>query len=141
MTEPGAGSDVAAIATTARKDGDYYILNGAKTFISNVKRAEWCVIFATTDKARGRAGPRAFIVEKGTPGFEVTRVEKKMGLKAYESCSLTLSDCRVSKDNLLGGESYYDKKEGFKGAMAAFNSSRALVAVMAIGVGRAAWDY
>ncbi len=141
MTEPGAGSDVARIATTAKKDGDYYILNGSKTFISNVKRAEWCVIFATVDKASGRAGHRAFVVEKGTPGFDVTRVEKKMGLKAYESCTLTLQDCRIPKENLLGGEEYYDKKEGFKGAMAAFNSSRALVAVMAVGVGRAAWDY
>ncbi len=143
MTEPGAGSDVAGISTTARKDGDSYILNGAKTFISNVKRAEWCVVFATVDKSLGRAGHRAFVVEKGMPGFEVTRVERKMGLKAYESCSLTLSDCRVPPANLLGGESYYakEKKEGFKGAMASFNSSRALVAVMAVGVGRAAWDY
>ena len=141
MTEPGAGSDVARIATTCRKDGNQWILNGAKTFISNVKRGEWCVIFATVDPALGRAGHRAFVVEKGTPGFEVTRVEAKMGLKAYESCSLTLQDCRVPQDNLLGGESYYESKAGFKAAMSAFNSSRALVAVMAIGVGRAAWDY
>jgi acyl-CoA dehydrogenase len=75
------------------------------------------------------------------PGFEVTKVEEKMGLKAYESCSLTLNDCRVENVHLLGGEEYYEKQAGFKGAMSAFNSSRALVAVMAIGVGRAAWDY
>jgi len=140
MTEPGAGSDVARIATTAKKDGDHYVLNGAKTFISNVKRAEWCVVFASVDKELGRGGHRAFVVEKGTPGFEVTRVERKMGLKAYESCTFTLDNCRIPAENLLGGEAYYEKKAGFKGAMAAFNSSRALVGVMAIGVGRAAWD-
>ncbi len=141
MTEPGAGSDVARIATTAKRDGDGWILNGAKTFISNVKRADWVVIFATVDPSRGRAGHRAFVVERGTPGFEVTRVEKKMGLKAYESCSLVLQDCRVPGDNLLGGEELYRSQEGFKGAMSAFNASRALVAVMALGIGRAAWDH
>ena len=141
MTEPGAGSDVAGIATTAKRDGDHYVLNGAKTFISNAKRAEWTIVFATVDKSQGRAGHRAFVVEKGTPGFEVTRVERKMGLKAYESCSFTLEDCRVPASNLLGGEEYYRSREGFKGAMSAFNSSRALVAVMAVGVGRAAWDH
>ena len=140
MTEPGAGSDVACISTTARKEGDHYVLNGGKTFISNVKRAEWCVVFATVDKASGRAGHRAFVVERGTPGFDVTRVERKMGLKAYESCTFALDNCRVPVENLLGGDEYYQKKAGFKGAMAAFNSSRALVAVMAVGVGRAAWD-
>ena len=140
MTEPGAGSDVARIATSARKDGDGWILNGQKAFISNAKRAEWLVVFATVDQAAGRAGHRAFVVERGTPGFEVTRVEKKMGLKAYESCSLVLEQCRVPADNLLGGEDYYRSLEGFKGAMSAFNSSRALIAAMAIGVGRAAWD-
>ena len=140
MTEPDAGSDVARIATTARKDGDHWILNGAKTFISNAKRADWVVIFATVDKSLGRDGHRVFVVERGTPGFEVTRVERKMGLKAYESCSLVLEDCRLPADNLLGGEAHYQTTEGFKGAMSAFNASRALVAVMAIGVGRAAWD-
>lgn len=140
MTEPGAGSDVARIQTTARKDGDAWILNGAKTFISNVRRADWCVVFATIDRALGRAGHRAFVVERGTPGFEVTRDEKKMGLKAYESCSLVLNDCRVPAENLLGGEERYATEEGFKGAMSSFNASRAIVAVMAIGVARAALD-
>ncbi len=140
MTEPGAGSDVAGIRTSAKRIDGGWVLNGAKTFISNAKRAEWVVVFATVDPALGRAGHRAFVVERGTPGFTITRVEKKMGLKAYESCSFTLEDCRVSGDHLLGGEAYYASREGFKGAMSAFNSSRALVAVMAIGIGRAAWD-
>ncbi|MCB0218825.1 MAG: acyl-CoA dehydrogenase family protein [Chrysiogenetes bacterium] len=141
MTEPGAGSDVARIATTCRKDGDHYVLNGAKTFISNADRADWTIIFATIDKDAGRAGHRAFVVERGTPGFEIVRPEAKMGLKPYQSCALTLDECRVPVENLLGGEAYYEQNTGFKGAMAAFNSSRALVAVMAIGVGRAAFDY
>lgn len=140
MTEPEAGSDVARIRTTARRDGDHWVLNGAKAFISNAKRADWVVVFATLDPDAGRAGHRAFVVERGAPGFEVTRVERKMGLKAYESCSFTLEDCRIPASNLLGGEQYYERKAGFKGAMSAFNSSRALVAVMAIGIGRAAWD-
>lgn len=140
MTEPGAGSDVAAIRTSARKVAGGWVLNGAKTFISNAKRAEWVVVFATVDPSLGRAGHRAFVVERGTPGFTITRVERKMGLKAYESCSFTLEDCRVSDEHLLGGEEHYSSREGFKGAMSAFNSSRALVAVMAIGIGRAAWD-
>ncbi len=141
MTEPSAGSDVAGIKTLARRDGNSWVLNGAKTFISNAKRAEWVIVFATIDPKLGRAGHRAFVVEKDTPGFDVTRVERKMGLKAYESCSFVLEDCRIPADNLLGGEAYYEKKAGFKGAMSAFNASRALVAVMAIGVGRAAWDH
>lgn len=140
MTEPGAGSDVARIATTARRDADGYVLNGAKAFISNAARADWIVVFATTDRALGRAGHRAFVVERGTPGLEGMRVEHKMGLKAYESCSFVLQDCRIPADNLLGGEAYYASDAGFKGAMGAFNTTRSAIAVMAIGIGRAAWD-
>ena len=141
MTEPNAGSDIAAIATTCHKEGNEWVLNGAKTFISNVKRGEWCVIFATIDPKQGRAGHRVFVVEKNTPGFVVTKVEEKMGLKAYESCSLVMENCRIPLDNLLGGEKHYQSQEGFRGAMSAFNASRSLVAGMAIGVGRAAWDH
>jgi acyl-CoA dehydrogenase len=140
MTEPGAGSDVAAIRTSARKDGDDWILNGAKSFIANASRADWIVVWATVDPALGRAGHRAFVVEKGTPGLGDFVIEKKMGLKGYESTSFTLADCRVPAANLLGGEKYYERRAGFQGAMRSFNSTRPLVAAMAIGIGRAALD-
>jgi len=140
MTEPGAGSDVARIQTRCRKDGDSWILQGTKMFSSNSKRASWVVVFATVDPAQGRAGHRAFVVEKGTPGFEVIRVEKKMGVRAYETCTFTLDECRVPADNLLGGETYYSERTGFKGAMAAFNATRPIIAANAVGIARAAFD-
>src|SRR3989454_3686871 len=140
MTEPGAGSDVAAIQTTARRDGDGWGLNGAKTFISNSMRADWIVVWATVDRAAGRAGHRAFVVERGTPGLEDMRYEHKMGLIAYESSSFTLHDCRVPAANLLGGERYYAERAGFKGAMRSFNATRPAIAAMAVGIARAAYD-
>ncbi len=140
MTEPSAGSDVAAIQTTARPDGDSWILNGAKSFAAHASRAEWIVVWATVDKTLGREGHRAFVVEKGTPGLGDFVVERKMGLKAYESTSFTLRDCRVPAANLLGGEERYAKRAGFKGAVKSFNATRPLVAAMAVGIGRAALD-
>ena len=140
MTEPGAGSDVARIETRCRKDGEQWVLRGTKMFSSNSKRASWVVVFATVDPALGRAGHRAFVVEQGMPGFEVIRVEKKMGVRAYETCTFSLDDCRLPMDNLLGGEHYYEERRGFKGAMAAFNATRPLIAANAVGVGRAAVD-
>jgi acyl-CoA dehydrogenase len=140
MTEPGAGSDVAAIRTSARRDGDGWVLRGAKTFISNAIRADWIVVWATVDPAAGRAGHRAFVVERGTPGLEDMRAEHKMGLIAYESASFTLRDCRVPAANLLGGEEHYQSRAGFKGAMASFNATRPAIAVMAVGIARAAYD-
>jgi len=140
MTEPGAGSDVAGIQTTAVRDGDAWVLNGAKTFISNSMRADWIVVWASVDKSLGRAGHRAFIVERGTPGLEDMRYEHKMGLIAYESSSFTLRDCRVPAANLLGGEAHYAGRAGFKGAMKSFNATRPAIAVMAIGIARAAYD-
>lgn len=140
MTEPGAGSDVARIETRCRKDGDHWVLSGTKMFSSNSKRASWVVVFATVDPSLGRGGHRAFVVEKGTPGFEVIRVEKKMGVRAYETCTFVLDECRVPAGNLLGGESYYDERKGFKGAMASFNATRPLIASNAVGIARAAFD-
>ena len=140
LTEPAAGSDVAGIRTTARKDGDHWILNGTKCFITNGAKADWCVIFATVDASQGRAGHRAFVVEKGTPGYRVGKIEDKMGLRASETAELVLEDCRVPAENLLGGEEHYTRKQGFKGAMKTFNSTRPMVAAMAIGVGRAAME-
>jgi acyl-CoA dehydrogenase len=141
LTEPGAGSDVAAIRTSCRKDGDHYVLNGRKCYITCGGRAAWVVIFATVDPKLGRAGQRAFVVEKGTPGFFVGKIEDKLGLRANETAELVLEDCRVHMDNLLGGEEKYQTKEGFMTAMKTFDNTRPLVAAMACGIGRAAYEY
>jgi len=135
MTEPGAGSDVAALATTARRDGDEYVINGEKCFISNGARAAWVVVWASVDPALGRAGHRAFIVERDTPGFNVVRVDKKMGLTASETAVLRFEDCRVSADAML-----QPRADGFKSAMRTFDMTRPIVAAMAIGIGCAAHD-
>ncbi len=140
MTEPGAGSDVAAIRTSARRDGDGWVLNGAKSFAANASRADWIVVFATVDPSLGREGHRAFVVERGTPGLGDFHVEHKMGLKAYESTSFTLKDCRVPAANLLGGDGHHARRAGFKGAMQSFNATRPAIAAMAVGMGRAALD-
>jgi acyl-CoA dehydrogenase len=140
MTEPGAGSDAAALQTTARKDGDGWILNGAKCFIGNASRSDWILVQATLDPSQGRDAQRAFFVEQGTPGLGGFRIEKKMGLKAYESTSFTLQDCRVPAANLLGGEARYETRAGFETAMKTFNAGRPIVAANSVGMGRAALD-
>ncbi len=142
LTEPGAGSDAKAISTTCRKEGDEWVINGTKFFITNGKKAEWSVVFATIDKDIGRAGHRAFVVEKGTPGFTCPKLEKKMGLLASETVEQVFEECRVPAANLLGGEEHYEKKAkgGFKTAMKTFDATRPLVAVMAVGIARAAFE-
>ena len=140
MTEPGAGSDVAGIRMSARKEGGDWILNGAKSFAANASRADWIVVWATVDPSLGREGHRAFVVEKGMSGLADFQIERKMGLKAYESTSFSLHDCRVPAANLIGGEEHYARRAGFKGAMRSFNATRPLVAIMAVGIGRAALD-
>ncbi|NRA08591.1 MAG: acyl-CoA dehydrogenase family protein [Myxococcales bacterium] len=140
MTEPSAGSDVAGIRATARKQGDHWILDGDKSFAANASRADWIVVWASVDTKLGREGHRAFVVERGTDGLGDFSVERKMGLKAYESTSFTLRECRVPAANLLGGEAHYAQRAGFKGAMRSFNATRPMVAVMAVGIGRAALD-
>jgi len=140
LTEPSCGSDVAAIRTTARKDGDHWVLSGAKCFIGNASRADWILVQATLDPSKGREAQRSFFVEQGTPGLGGFRIEKKMGLKAYESTSFTLQDCRVPAANLLGGEKPTEKRAGFKTAMRTFNAGRPVVAANSVGMGRAALD-
>ena len=140
LTEPGAGSDVAALRTSAHKDGDGWVLNGTKCYITNGARADWVVIFATVDLAQGRNAHRAFVVEKGTPGFRVGKIEQKMGLRASETAELVLEDCRVPAGNLLGGEAYCHSKQGFLGAMKTFDTTRPMIAAMAVGIGRAALE-
>ncbi len=141
LTEPGAGSDVARIRTTCVKDGRDWILSGRKCYITNGGRAAWNVVFATVDAKLGRAGQRAFVVEKGTAGFSIGKIEEKMGLRASETAELVLEDCRVPAANLLGGEAAYQTKEGFMTAMKTFDTTRPLVAAMACGIGRAAYEY
>ncbi|MEQ2525553.1 acyl-CoA dehydrogenase [Robertmurraya yapensis] len=145
LTEPEAGSDASGVQTTAQKVDGGYILNGQKIFITNGGRASWVVVFATIDKSLGRAGQRAFVVEKGTKGFSCTKLVKKMGLRANETAELLFEDCFVPDENLLGGEEFYktaaSKPSGFQVAMKTFDSTRPIVAAMAIGIARAAYEY
>jgi acyl-CoA dehydrogenase len=141
LTEPGAGSDVARIVTRARRDGEEWVLTGSKMFSSNSARADWVVVWATVDPALGRDGHRAFVVERDLPGFELLRIEHKMGSRGYETASFALDDVRVPADHLLGGEESYASRRGFKGAMATFNLTRPLHAAQGVGMGRAALDH
>jgi len=140
MTEPGAGSDVARIRTRARRDGEEWVLTGQKMFCSNGARADWVVVWATVDPDLGRDGHRAFVVEQGTPGFELLRIEHKMGSRGYETASFALDDVRVPAGNLLGGEEFYEARKGFKAAMATYNLTRPIHAAQGVGMGRAALD-
>jgi acyl-CoA dehydrogenase len=143
LSEPGTGSDAGNISTICYKDGDGYVIQGVKTWITNGDRADWVVVFATVDKSLGKSGHRAFLVPKGTPGFSVLRVEKKMGLRANGTAQLLFDNCRVPKEYLLGGEEYYQAREskgGFKLAMKTFDATRPIVGAMAVGIARAAWE-
>jgi acyl-CoA dehydrogenase len=139
ITEPGIGSDSANLSTTARKDGDEYVLNGEKIFVTSGERADSVVVWATLDKSQGRAAIKSFVVEKGTPGMNVERLEHKLGIRASDTAVITFTDCRVPAANLLGSPEV-DAKQGFAGAMATFDNTRPLVAAMAVGCARAALD-
>jgi len=139
ITEPSTGSDSASIRTTAVLDGDHYVLNGEKIFVTSGERADSVVVWATLDRDLGRAAIKSFVVEKGTPGMSVERLEHKLGIRASDTATITFTDCRVPKENLLGSAEV-DPKQGFAGAMATFDNTRPLVAAMAVGVARAALD-
>lgn len=139
ITEPDCGSDSAAIRTTAVKDGDHYILNGEKIFVTSGERADAIVVWASLNRAIGRAAIKSFVVEKGTPGLEVVRLEKKLGIKASDTAAITLSNCRVPAANLLGSPEI-NVDQGFAGVMQTFDNTRPVVAAMAIGVAKAALD-
>ena len=145
LTEPEAGSDVSGLQTTAVKVEGGYIINGQKIFITNGKRASWVVAFATIDRNLGRAGHRAFVIEKGTPGYSCSRLADKMGLRASETAELVFEDCFVPDENLLGGEEAYANKGdgagGFRVAMKTFDNTRPIIAAMATGIARAAYEY
>ncbi len=135
LTEPNAGSDAGAIATTATKDGDSYILNGTKQWITNGGEAEIYTVVAKTDKSRGARGASAFIVEKDTPGFTFGKKENKMGIRASATRELIFQDCRIPKANLLSKEGM-----GFLVAMKTFDQSRPGVAAQALGIAAGALD-
>ena len=140
ITEPHCGSDSAAIRTSARLDGDHYVLNGEKIFVTSGERAELVVVWATLDKSVGRAAIKSFVVEKGTPGFELVRLEHKLGIRASDTAQFALVNCRVPKENLLGSP-VIDVEKGFGGVMQTFDNTRPLVAGMAVGVARACLDH
>ncbi len=137
ITEPGAGSDSAAIRTTATRDGDHYVINGEKIYVTAGERANAVVVWATLDKSRGRAAIKSFVVEKGTAGMTVERLEKKLGIRASDTAAIRFENCRIPKENLLGDPDISVDK-GFAGAMQTFDNTRPLVAGMAIGVAQAA---
>jgi butyryl-CoA dehydrogenase len=135
LTEANAGSDAAGIQTTATSDGDYYILNGTKQWITNGGEAETYVIIAMTDKTKGPRGASAIIVEKGTPGFSFGKKEKKMGIRASATTELIFQDCKVPKENLLGKEGL-----GFIISMRTLDRARPGVAAQAVGIAQGALD-
>ena len=135
LTEPGAGTDASGQQTTAVLEGDHYVLNGTKCFITNATEAETFVVFAMTDKSKGNHGISAFIVEKDFPGFSVGKHEKKMGIRGSATSDLIFEDCIVPKENLLGQEG-----KGFKIAMGALDGGRVGVAAQALGIGEGAID-
>jgi len=135
ITEAGAGSDAGGIQTTARREGDYYVLNGTKQWITNGKVAETYSVIAMTDKKKGARGASAFIVEKGTPGFTFGKKEDKMGIRASSTYELVFEECKVPAENLLGKEG-----QGFIVAMKTFDMSRPGVAAQALGIAAGALD-
>lgn len=145
ITESGAGSDSKNISTTAVLDGDEWILNGEKIYVTDGDRCDCVVVWGTLNKAMGKTAIRSFVVEKGTPGFSVTRLEKKLGIRASDTATLIFDNCRIPRENLLGGKEEIETdidaaKKSFGGAMQTFDNTRPMVAGMAIGLGQAALD-
>jgi acyl-CoA dehydrogenase len=144
ITEPGFGSDSSQVTTTAKREGDDYILHGSKIFCTAGNRAAksggFIVVWATVDRSAGRPGIKPFVVEHGTPGMTVVRVEKKLGIRVSDTAAIVFDNCRIPKDHLLGSPEVR-KEGGFKDVMATFDATRPIVAAMAIGVGRAALDF
>ena len=135
ITEPEAGSDASAIKTTAKKEGNHYLLNGLKHFITNGGDAQIYTIIAMTDKSKGARGASAFIVEKGTPGFTFGKKEEKLGIRASSTTELIFTDCKIPAENLLSKEGM-----GFIVTMKTFDMSRPGVAAQALGIAQGALD-
>ncbi|MGV9820792.1 acyl-CoA dehydrogenase family protein [Nocardia xishanensis] len=139
ITEPSFGSDSAAVTTTAVRDGDEWVLNGEKIFVTAGQRATHIVVWASVDKSLGRAAIKSFVVPRDAPGLSVARLEHKLGIKASDTAVLLLQDCRIPADNILGSPEVNVEK-GFAGVMQTFDNTRPLVAAMAVGVARAALE-
>jgi butyryl-CoA dehydrogenase len=135
LSEPASGSDAGALGTTARRAGDHYVLNGTKNFITNAPDAQLAIVFASLDPSRGNKGLGAFIVETAWAGFEVLRIEEKMGVRGAHSAQLALTDLRVPRENLLGEE-----HGGFRVAMQTLDGGRIGIAAQAVGIARAALE-
>ncbi len=143
ITEPGCGSDPSMVQTTAVLDGDEWVINGEKIFVTTGCRCDGVVVWATVDKSAGRAGIKSFLIEKETPGFVVAQKEKKLGIRADDTAAFVFSDCRIPRGNLLGGNEEVQQKGsgGFKGVMKTFNMTRPGVAAIGIGMAEAALDF
>ena len=150
VTEPQAGSDVKSLRTTAKRDGDEWILNGTKVFISNGGIADVNVVVATVDPALGHRGQASFVVEKDTPGLKMGKKEDKLGIRASQTAELVLEDCRIPLENLLGGMDKLERKlerarsgqtGGSSNALATFEVTRPIVGASALGIARAAYEW
>src|SRR4030095_13794368 len=146
MTEPHCGSDTAAIKTTAVRSGDFWVLNGEKIFVtgghkSMIDSPGFMVVWATVDPSAGRAGMKPFVVEAGTPGVTITKLEHKLGIRASDTAAVLLENCRLPLGNLLGSPEVVDRTKGFKGAMATFDATRPSVAASALGIARATIEH
>jgi acyl-CoA dehydrogenase len=139
ITEPEVGSDTANIRTTAVRDGDEYVINGEKIYVTAGDRCDAVVVWATLDRSLGRAAIKSFVVPKDTPGLTVERLEHKLGIRSSDTAAIRFENCRVPAENLLGSPDV-DTKQGFAGAMATFDNTRPLVAAMAVGCARASLD-
>lgn len=135
LTEPQAGSDASALKTTARREGDHYVIDGAKQFITSGQNGAVVIVFAVTDKAAGKKGISAFIVPTDTPGYEVVSVERKLGQNASDTCALAFDGMRVPAENLLGAEG-----EGYRIALSNLEGGRIGIAAQAVGMARAAHE-
>lgn len=139
ITEPSFGSDSAAVSTTATRDGDDYVINGEKIFVTAGSRADHVVVWATVDRSAGRAAIKSFVVPMTTDGVTVARLEHKLGIKASDTAVVRFENARVPADNLLGSPEV-DTKKAFAGVMQTFDNTRPVVAAMAIGLGRASLE-
>lgn len=135
LTEPGTGSDAGAQKTTAVLDGDQWVLNGCKQFITNASVAQTVVVMAMTDKSLGHKGISSFVVEKGTPGYSVSKIERKLGTRGSPTCSIIFDNCRIPKENILG-----QVGEGYKQALMTLESGRIMASGLILGIAQAAFD-